>query len=180
MRYANHDTPIGSLLLVAGDAGLAGIYTEQHRRGPAVGPSWRKDDAPFAEVRRQLDEYFAGKRTRFELELAPIGTPFQLRVWSALGRIAFGETWSYGRLAAEIGQPTASRAVGAANGRNPLSIVVPCHRVIGTDGSLTGYAGGEERKRWLLVFEAAREGLRPTDVPSRDATRQSAKVVRAR
>jgi methylated-DNA-[protein]-cysteine S-methyltransferase len=180
MRYARHDTPIGPLLLLASDAGLAGVYTEQHRRGPTVQSSWREDDAPFTEAKRQLDEYFAGERTRFDLALAPVGTPFQLRVWEALRRITFGETWSYGRLAAEIGQSKASRAVGAANGRNPLSIVVPCHRVIGTDGSLTGYAGGESRKRWLLLFEAAREGSPPTGVSSPDATRQPAKVLRAR
>ena len=155
MRYARHETPIGTLLLVAGEGGLTGVYTEGHARGPTIAASWEHAPEALAEARRQLDEYFAGERTRFELPLDPVGTPFQLRVWAALRRIELGETRTYGQLATELGDPKATRAVGAANGRNPLSIIVPCHRVIGADGSLTGYAGGEERKRWLLAHERA-------------------------
>jgi len=107
------------------------------------------------QVERSLDEYFRGKRRRFELAVAPEGTPFQKRVWRELRRIPFGKTWSYARLAEKVGKPGAFRAVGAANGRNPVSLVIPCHRVIGSDGSLTGYGGGMERKRALLELEGA-------------------------
>jgi methylated-DNA-[protein]-cysteine S-methyltransferase len=154
MHYTEHESPIGSLLLIASEAGLAGVFMEQHRHGPARDQAWRRADREFADARRQLDQYFSGKRRQFDLPLAFEGTPFQLRVWNTLLRIGFGETWSYGKLAREIGQPNASRAVGTANGRNPLSIIVPCHRVIGADGSLTGYGGGEQRKRWLLEHES--------------------------
>lgn len=115
---------------------------------------WRRDDTELAEARAQLDEYFAGTRTDFELELAADGTLFQKKVWKALRTIPFGTTQSYGQLATKIGKPTAARAVGAANGCNPISIVVPCHRVIGADGSLTGFGGGLKRKQWLLNHEA--------------------------
>ena len=119
-----------------------------------------RDSTPAAErAAEQLRQYFAGQRTDFDLPLAPVGSPFQLRVWTALREIPYGETESYGHLALRIGQPTASRAVGLANGRNPIAIVVPCHRVIGASGTLTGYAGGLERKRWLLDLEGA---LQPT------------------
>src|SRR5262249_46745434 len=115
---------------------------------------WLRDDAVFAGPRTQLTEYFGGGRAEFELPLLPEGTPFQRKVWNALCEIPYGETISYGELARRIGQPTAARAVGLANGSNPLPIVVPCHRVIGADGSLTGFGGGIERKRWLLAHEA--------------------------
>ena len=111
-------------------------------------------DALLVGAAGQLTEYFAGDRTEFDLPLRPIGTDFQRRVWRALCDIPFGRTWSYGELAMHIGSPTASRAVGLANGRNPISIVIPCHRVIGANGSMTGYGGGIERKRWLLAHEA--------------------------
>ena len=134
---------------------LTGIYMEQHRHGPGVDPSWDEDAAAFGEVARQLDEYFDGSRTTFDLPLAPAGTPFQRRVWDELTRIPLGTTVTYGELAARAGHPGAARAVGAAVGRNPISIVVPCHRVVGADGTLTGYAGGVGRKAALLALEAA-------------------------
>ena len=119
--------------------------------------------APFPEARAQLEDYFAGRRRTFDLPLAPVGTPFQRRVWEALREIPYGETVSYGVLAARLGQPGAGRAVGLANGQNPISIVIPCHRVIGAGGALTGYGGGLERKRWLLALEGGSEPaqLRP-------------------
>jgi methylated-DNA-[protein]-cysteine S-methyltransferase len=156
--HAFHTTPIGCLLLVgepdgAGGARLAGIYMEQHRHGPEVDPSWAEDAAAFGEVVRQLDEYFDGSRTTFDLPLAPAGTPFQRRVWDELARIPRGTTVTYGELATRAGHPGVARAVGAAVGRNPISIVVPCHRVVGADGKLTGYAGGVGRKASLLALE---------------------------
>ena len=152
-------SPIGALLLVGektgadGSVALRGLYMEEHRHGPAVDPSWVEDAAPFAEVERQLGEYFAGARTTFDLPLAPRGTPFQLAVWEQLRLIPRGGTTTYGEIAARVGRPAASRAVGAAVGRNPISIVVPCHRVVGSSGSLTGFAGGLDRKRTLLGIE---------------------------
>jgi methylated-DNA-[protein]-cysteine S-methyltransferase len=155
--YAIHPSPIGALLLVGEPAGdgvaLTGLYMEGHRRGPAVAPTWVRDDAAFAQVTRQLDEFFAGGRRAFDLRLAPSGTPFQLAVWEELRRIPAGGTTTYGELARRVGRPAASRAVGAAVGRNPISVIVPCHRVVGSDGSLTGFAGGLERKRALLALE---------------------------
>ena len=158
--HASHPTPIGRLLLVgerdgAGGFRLRGIYMEQHRHGPAVGPAWVEDAAAFGDVARQLDEYFDGSRRTFDLPLAPAGTAFQHRVWGELARIAPGTTITYGELAAQAGHPRAARAVGAAVGRNPISIVVPCHRVVGSGGTLTGYAGGVARKAFLLAFEGA-------------------------
>ncbi len=152
--HTHHDTPIGRLLLIADERGLRGVFMEQHRHGPTgIGAS-----APMrhrsTETRRQLDEYFAGQRRAFELPLAAEGTPFQLAVWHELEQIPYGQTCSYGEIAKRVGRPAASRAVGAANGRNPISIIVPCHRVIGSTGALTGYGGGESRKRWLLEHEA--------------------------
>jgi methylated-DNA-[protein]-cysteine S-methyltransferase len=151
--FSELESPLGPLLLSASEAGLTGVFMVRHKYGPERGPLWERDDARLAGARAQLEEYFAGARREFSLPLAPQGTPFQQRVWAELARIPFGVTVSYQELARRIGAPTASRAVGAANGRNPLSIIVPCHRVVGADGSLTGYGGGEERKRWLLAFE---------------------------
>ena len=155
-------SPVGELLLTAEDAGLTRVYFEQHVHGDRVAPDWQRAAGctgrateVLAEARRQLDAYFAGKLTSFRLELAPSGTPFQQRVWAALRGIAFGATVSYSEIARRIDAPDAVRAVGAANGRNPLSIIVPCHRVIGSNGSLTGFGGGIERKRWLLQHEGA-------------------------
>ncbi|MBL1100782.1 methylated-DNA--[protein]-cysteine S-methyltransferase [Streptomyces coffeae] len=151
------DSPVGPLTLVATGAALSGLYmTEQRHRPPEenFGAPGDPDDAPFAETARQLASYFAGDLTDFDLPLKLTGTPFQRRVWEELCRIPYGETLSYGQLADRIGQPTASRAVGLANGKNPVGIVVPCHRVVGSTGSLTGYGGGLDRKRRLLDFES--------------------------
>jgi methylated-DNA-[protein]-cysteine S-methyltransferase len=160
--YATMTSPVGELLVTADDAGLTRVYFERHLHADRVEPAWRAaaDSAgPAAELltetRRQLDAYFAGTLTTFSLALAPAGTPFQQRVWTALRGIAFGETVSYADIARRIDAPQAVRAVGAANGRNPLSIIVPCHRVIGSNGALTGFGGGIERKRWLLQHEGA-------------------------
>ena len=144
-------SPLGPLRLVARGAGLAGVYLPDRPAPDAVA-----GEVPvLARAAAQLAEYFAGTRRTFELPLAPDGTPFQQRVWTALLAIPFGETRGYGELARALGRPSAARAVGAANGRNPLAIVVPCHRVIGAAGALTGYAGGLAMKRWLLDHERA-------------------------
>ncbi|MDI5972786.1 methylated-DNA--[protein]-cysteine S-methyltransferase [Streptomyces sp. SL13] len=152
------DSPVGPLTLVATDGVLSGLYMEQHRHRPDESTFGSPDTAPFGAVIEQLRAYFAGELTDFDLPLAPAGTPFQRRVWDALREIPFGDTLTYGQLARHIGQPTASRAVGLANGRNPVSIVVPCHRVVGSDGNMTGYGGGVERKRFLLDLEQGRSG----------------------
>jgi methylated-DNA-[protein]-cysteine S-methyltransferase len=151
MLFSTFESPIGTLVLTGDGETLCGI--DLHGRLPARAA--RRDDAAFAAARAQLAAYFAGELTAFDLPLAPRGTPFQLRVWQALAAIPYAVTISYGDLARRISQPTAARAVGLANGANPLPIVVPCHRVIGADGSLTGFGGGLERKRWLLAHEAA-------------------------
>ncbi len=151
-------SPLGPLTLRGTVRGLTGIFMAEHRHGPADRANWTEDAGPFREAIAQLGEYFAGGRTTFDLavdEAGVGGTPFQRRVWRALRDIPCGQTVSYGELARRLGQPAAVRAVGLANGKNPLSIVVPCHRVIGAHGSLTGYGGGTERKRWLLAHEAA-------------------------
>ncbi|SIO84292.1 methylated-DNA--[protein]-cysteine S-methyltransferase [Nocardiopsis sp. JB363] len=154
IRYTTMDSPLGELLLFGDGEALAGVSTPPKDGSPhRVAERWVADRAPFAEVRRQLAAYFAGELREFDLPLAPAGTPWQLRVWRALTTIPYGETAGYGELAEELGRPTASRALGAANGRNPISVIVPCHRVIGANGSLTGYAGGLERKKKLLNLE---------------------------
>ena len=160
--HAVIDTPIGALTVVAEDEALRGIYVEDQRHRPPddrFGPPDDGGSAVLKEAERQLAEYFAGERTTFDLPLAPTGTPFQRRVWDALTAIPYGETVSYGELARRIGQPTASRAVGLANGKNPISIVVPCHRVIGSSGKLVGYGGGLERKQTLLALERGHDRL---------------------
>ena len=154
--FAEMDSPIGGLLLTATPRGLTGVFTRKHRTSPETGAGWIHDPERFAEARGQLDDYFAGRRKEFHLPLDLAGTTFQLLVWEALQRIPYGQTVTYGQLARGIGRPKAVRAVGAANGRNPVSIIVPCHRVIGSDGSLTGYAGGLDVKRALLDLEAGR------------------------
>jgi methylated-DNA-[protein]-cysteine S-methyltransferase len=150
--YTTMPSPVGELLLSGRDGALTGL-TMHRGAAPPVHTSWRRDDAMFAGAREQLHEYFAGTRTDFDLALAPAGTEFQQRVWRALCEIPYGDTTSYGAIARQLGTPDASRAVGLANGRNPIAIVIPCHRVIGSDGSLTGYGGGLDRKRWLLDHE---------------------------
>lgn len=154
------ESPIGDLTLVAVDGGLAGLYMEQHRHRPAEEKFGDRDAEPFGTVIAQLRAYFEGTLTTFDVPLAPRGTPFQRAVWDALREIPYGRTMSYGQLAERLGRPTAARAVGLANGRNPISIIVPCHRVVGSTGDLTGYGGGLDRKRHLLALEAAR--LAPT------------------
>lgn len=151
--YSTMPSPVGELLLTASDGRLTGLYMPVEVHGPPAGVA--RDDEAFAAVRRQLEEYFAGRRREFDLPVAPPGTPFQQLVWDELQRIGYGETISYAELAGRIGRPTAIRAAGAANGRNPISIIIPCHRVIGSDGSLTGYGGGLEAKRALLALERA-------------------------
>jgi methylated-DNA-[protein]-cysteine S-methyltransferase len=158
-RYACKwiDSPVGRLKLVATDEGLAAILWEKERPGRVPLQIEGEDNGHpvLIETERQLEEYFGGRRQVFTLQLDPAGTPFQRSVWNALLTIPFGETRSYGQVARQIGRPTAIRAVGAANGRNPLSIVAPCHRVIGSTGALTGFAGGLEVKAFLLALEGA-------------------------
>ena len=153
MLYSYVPSPFGDLL-VAGDRDalkLVSFPMRGRKKEPEAG--WKRADSAFAEVRRQLADYFAGKRTTFDLELAPEGTEFQRIVWTELQRIPYGETISYGELARRIGNPNAQRAVGAANGQNPVSIIIPCHRVIGANGSLTGFGGGLPTKKALLAHE---------------------------
>jgi methylated-DNA-[protein]-cysteine S-methyltransferase len=155
--HAVIDSPIGPLTLVADNGKLSGLYMEVRGHEPepaALGrPGTIDDDEVLTAAARQLGAYFAGELTAFELPLSLEGSGFQRTVWDGLQVIPYGETISYGELARRIGQPSASRAVGLANGRNPVSIVVPCHRVVGSDGSLTGYGGGLDRKRFLLALE---------------------------
>ncbi|RXF69992.1 methylated-DNA--[protein]-cysteine S-methyltransferase [Hansschlegelia zhihuaiae] len=153
-------SPVGELSLVASETGLEAIlWRNDDPKRVRLGPVVDRDDHPLLlETERQLADYFAGNRRSFELNLDPSGTPFQRGLWKALAAIPFGETRSYGQLAAELGNPKAVRAVGAANGRNPISIVVPCHRVIGVSGDLTGFAGGLEAKAFLLKLEARSVG----------------------
>ncbi|KRV49184.1 cysteine methyltransferase [Wenjunlia vitaminophila] len=152
-------SPYGPLTLVAEGDHLVGVYMEAQRHRPdqsVFGPRLPEPtEPPFAETRRQLEEYFDGRRDTFDLPLKLCGTPFQQRVWAALVEIPYGRIWTYGELADHIGRPTAARAVGLANGKNPISVIVPCHRVVGADGSLTGYGGGLARKRALLEHEGA-------------------------
>jgi methylated-DNA-[protein]-cysteine S-methyltransferase len=155
-----HPSPVGDILLRADDEGRLTELFLRHDgadRNPAHPPPNRR---PFDAVREQLDAYFAGERETFDVPMALHGTPFQLRVWEQLTRIPFGETISYSELARRLDDPKLVRAVGLANGRNPVSIIVPCHRVIGADGSLVGYGGGLERKQWLLEHEAVASGRR--------------------
>jgi methylated-DNA-[protein]-cysteine S-methyltransferase len=153
--YTEVDSPVGPLLLAGDDEALHVISFERSRWAARRSSDWIQDARPFREVMGQLRAYFAGDRREFDVRIKPHGTDFERTVWKALMEIPYGRTISYGELARRIGHPTAARAVGLANGRNPLPIVVPCHRVIGADGSLTGYGGGLETKRWLLTLEGA-------------------------
>jgi methylated-DNA-[protein]-cysteine S-methyltransferase len=174
--YTYFDSPLQPMLLTSDGVSLTGVYMVEHKYGPEIEDGWvRRDDAiPFDEVKRQLSEYFSGRRTTFDLPLAPQGTLFQGRVWEELQKIPYGTTISYGELARRVGNANASRAVGLANGRNPISIIVPCHRVIGANGKLTGYGGGLPRKQALLAFEAAvlAYGARPFFLLSNDAAEE--------
>ncbi|GHJ99573.1 methylated-DNA--[protein]-cysteine S-methyltransferase [Streptomyces sp. NPDC003753] len=147
------DSPYGPLTLVADDGVLCGLYMTDQRHRPSEETFGERGEGAFAEAEEQLEAYFAGDLKEFTLELRLNGTPFQRGVWEQLRRIPYGETRSYGQLADALGKPGASRAVGLANGRNPIGIIVPCHRVIGASGGLTGYGGGLDRKRRLLEFE---------------------------
>lgn len=153
MWFDEFNSPIGQLVIATDTQGLRHILLENDKFNVADRGSWRRDKMVLREAREQLLAYFAGERKQFDLPLHPVGTLFQLKVWHTLAEIAFGETWSYSDVAKRIGKPSAVRAVGAANGRNPLPIVLPCHRVIGRDGSLTGFAGGLPMKQFLLEHE---------------------------
>ena len=154
--YQYIDSPVGPLLLAASDAGLHAIEFFQNRHPVKRSEEWHAGEHPLlTTTHRQLDEYFAGTRSEFDLPLSPRGTDFQRIVWNTLATIPYGQTISYTQLAQRIGKPSAMRAVGAANGRNPLPIVLPCHRVIGADGSLTGFGGGLPTKQFLLQLEGA-------------------------
>lgn len=157
--YTRIDSPIEPLLLTSDGESLTSLFMTSQRHGPFFSETWQHDDnaKPFAEARKQLAAYFAGELTDFDLPLKMIGTEFQKSVWRELLNIPYGVTISYGELAERVGNPNSSRAVGAANGRNPISIIVPCHRVIGANGKLTGYGGGMERKEWLLAHESKRK-----------------------
>lgn len=166
--YTVLDSPIGRLTLSSDGEALTGLHMEPYE--PAL--DWRRDPAPFKQATDQLDAYFAGERRTFDFPLAPAGTPFQMSVWKALRSIPYGEVRSYGQIAHEIGNPKAVRAVGRANGSNPIAIVVPCHRVIGANGTLTGFGGGIDRKVRLLALEgleleAAAKGGAPVSARSR-------------
>lgn len=155
MYYQWIESPLGKVLLTSNGPSLTGLYLQEQRYFPQPTAAWCEsaEIAPFQDAQVQLTEYFAHQRQQFDLLLDPVGTAFQKQVWQLLRQIPFGTTQSYGALAQQLGQPTASRAVGAANGRNPISIIIPCHRVIATTGKLTGYAGGLDRKQWLLKHE---------------------------
>jgi methylated-DNA-[protein]-cysteine S-methyltransferase len=157
MRYYDiYESPQGRMLLVASGEGLSGVYFDGQKYLPQVEQDWRRDarHAPLRQAKRELAEYFGGGRKRFETALAPEGTPFQQAVWKAISAVAFGKTSTYSELAHHAGFPGSARAAGAATGRNPISIIVPCHRIVGSNGGLTGYAGGLDRKRALLALES--------------------------
>jgi len=161
MLYTYLDSPVGRMLISGDEAGIHSLFmpprgaAPKRIADPAPAQGWSRDDDALSGACRQLREYFDGRRTAFDLVLAPIGTPFQQRVWAALRRIPYGRTMTYAAVANAIDAPAAVRAVGAAVGRNPISIIVPCHRVVGARGSLTGFAGGLDNKRWLLSHEAS-------------------------
>jgi methylated-DNA-[protein]-cysteine S-methyltransferase len=163
--YTTIDSPIGELLLLGDGDVLHGLYMQAGRKPIAVRAAWQRDDEAFPDVRRQLGEYFAGERTSFDVAMHLDGSAFQRTVWHALTEIPYGETISYGELARRIDRPDLARAVGTANGQNPIAVIVPCHRVIGADGSLVGYGGGLDRKRLLLELEA--EHAAPRLFPAR-------------
>ncbi|MEP2774796.1 MAG: methylated-DNA--[protein]-cysteine S-methyltransferase [Luteolibacter sp.] len=154
IHFTQIPSPIGQLTLVASPRGLMAIYMEEHTKPAGDRSLWKEDPSRFTEVKKQLNSYFAGTLRKFDIPLDLIGTPFQKSAWKALLKIPYGETRSYAQQAALCDNPRAIRAIGTANGRNPVSIIVPCHRVIGKDGSLTGYGGGIERKRFLLELES--------------------------
>lgn len=155
-------SPLGELLLTGAEGALTGLYYPEHRRGPHRDDAWVEDPDAFELATTQLREYLAGDRRSFELTVELAGTAFQREVWAALREVPYGEVVTYGGLAAELGRPTGARAVASAVARNPVSIVVPCHRVVGSHRDLTGYAGGIDRKRWLLELEGVLDPSLPT------------------
>ena len=160
LHYAYYESRLGQILLTASASALTGLHFVGEKYYPGISSTWQRN-ANFTVIKStlaQLDEYFAGNRKSFDIALAPEGTEFQHQVWKTLTALRYGETATYGQLAQRVGNPHAVRAVGAANGRNPISIVLPCHRVVGSDGSLTGFAGGLEAKAALLDFERAHKG----------------------
>jgi methylated-DNA-[protein]-cysteine S-methyltransferase len=176
ISYATMPSPIGELLLTREGDALTRLLMSPFD----IDDAWQRDDGALRPFVSQLKDYFAGRRREFDLALAPAGTEFQRRVWAALCEIPYGETWSYLELATQIGNPKACRAVGLANGRNPIAVVVPCHRVIGANGSLTGYGGGMERKRVLLDLERASVGGWATSEPEPVAATSRASASRNR
>lgn len=153
-RFAWFSSPIGELLLTARDGALTGLYMFDRDADVLTSADWLEGGDALDAAREQLDAYFEGRLQRFDLPIKPLGTPFQQKVWGELRQIPYGETISYAELARRVGSPSAYRAVGSANGRNPISIIIPCHRVISTAGTLGGYGGGLDRKLWLLKHEA--------------------------
>lgn len=153
--YDYYQSPRGRMLLVADDRALTGVYFTGQKYHPHIEKEWRRDaqHAPLRQANRELAEYFGGTRTRFTVKVAPRGTPFQRAVWKAIAGVGFGQTIAYAELARRAGRPGSARAAGAATGRNPIGIIVPCHRIVGSNGALTGYAGGLAKKRALLAME---------------------------
>lgn len=155
LYYDYYPSPRGRILLVADDQALTGVYFAGQKYHPRIDKKWKRADKhkPLRQAKRELSEYFDGKRTQFSVKVAPQGTPFQRAVWKSIASVEFGQTIAYGELAERAGYPGSARAAGAATGRNPISIIVPCHRIVGSNGSLTGYAGGLVKKRALLELE---------------------------
>ena len=177
--YDLYESPHGEMLLAATDAGLAGVYFSGQKYFPKDESSWRRngDHAVLRQAKEELAQYFAGARRRFDVALDPSGTPFQRAVWNAICTVRYGETISYGELARRAGAVGQARAAGAATGRNPIGIIVPCHRIVGADGSLTGYAGGLERKRALLALEGGERQL-PLEAVTAGVSARAARVAR--
>ena len=155
MSYDYFDTTRGRMLLVSSERGLAGAYFVGQKYYPKLSEGWQRDRKGLRQAKRELTEYLAGKRRRFSVPLDPQGTAFQRAVWREIAKVPFGKTMSYGELARRAGFPGSARAAGAATGRNPLGVIVPCHRIVGSNGSLTGYAGGLAKKKAFLALEAA-------------------------
>jgi methylated-DNA-[protein]-cysteine S-methyltransferase len=156
--FTNIESPLGPLFVQGDGQFVTGLFMREQSGWLGPEASWQNSDAALVAAAEQLAEYFAGERQAFDVPLRLVGTAFQQRVWRELVKIPFGTTIAYAELARRVGRPTASRAVGHANGRNPISIIIPCHRVVGADGTLTGYAGGLEKKQWLLDFERQTKG----------------------
>ncbi len=155
LYYDYYQSPRGRILLVADDRALTGLYFAGQKYHPRIDKQWKRADKhePLHQAKLELSEYFDGKRTQFSVKVAPQGTPFQRAVWKSIAGVQFGQTIAYAELARRAGRPGSARAAGAATGRNPISIIVPCHRIVGSNGSLTGYAGGLAKKRALLALE---------------------------